>query len=135
MYGKYRPLAAIQIFQNAEDNVPLKTELKMACHPNEEACITQNGVICEVEVHFPFIATCLVPDASLRSNEGYYRRVLVEPLGMRCNQKDDNNGITVIDITVPAHVRQGSVNLHGMESEREVQLMAPLTARTYLEAY
>lgn len=44
-------------------------------------------------------------------------------------------GITIFDITDLSHVRYCFVDFHGMESERAVQLMTPLTARTYLEAY
>ena len=44
-------------------------------------------------------------------------------------------GITVFDVTDPSNVRYCFVDFFGMESERSVQLMTPLTARTYLEAY
>lgn len=44
-------------------------------------------------------------------------------------------GITIFDISEPSHVRYCFVDFHGMESERPVQLMTPLSARVYLEAY
>lgn len=44
-------------------------------------------------------------------------------------------GITIFDITHLADVRYCFVDFFGMESEREVDLMTPLSARTYLEAY
>lgn len=44
-------------------------------------------------------------------------------------------GITVFDISEPDNVRYCFVDFMGMESEREVELHTPLSARTYLEAY
>lgn len=44
-------------------------------------------------------------------------------------------GITVFDVTEPANPRYCFVDFMGMESEREVDLDTPLSARTYLEAY
>ncbi|KAL8858959.1 MAG: hypothetical protein Q9178_004440 [Gyalolechia marmorata] len=44
-------------------------------------------------------------------------------------------GITVFDITTPDNPRYCFVDFMGMESEREVDLHTPLSARTYLEAY
>lgn len=44
-------------------------------------------------------------------------------------------GITIFDITDPSDVRYCFVDFYGMESERAVDLMTPLSARTYLEAY
>jgi hypothetical protein len=48
---------------------------------------------------------------------------------------DNNNGITVLDITDLENVRYCFVDFHGMESEGEVDLMTPLSATTYLRAY
>ena len=44
-------------------------------------------------------------------------------------------GITIFDITNLSHVSYCFVDFQGMESDREVPLMTPLSARTYLEAY
>lgn len=44
-------------------------------------------------------------------------------------------GITIFDISELDNVRYCFVDFYGMESEREVELMTPLSARTYLEAY
>ena len=54
---------------------------------------------------------------------------------MAYNEGDNNNGITIFDITDPSHVQYCFVDFYGMESDREVPLMTPLSARTYLEAY
>ena len=44
-------------------------------------------------------------------------------------------GITIFDITNPSHVFYCFVDFYGMECQRAVPLMTPLSARTYLEAY
>ena len=44
-------------------------------------------------------------------------------------------GITIFDITDLCNVRYCFVDFFGMESNGSVQLMTPLSARTYLEAY
>lgn len=51
------------------------------------------------------------------------------------NQELTLLGITIFDITNLSHVSYCFVDFNGMESEREVPLMTPLSARTYLEAY
>ena len=44
-------------------------------------------------------------------------------------------GITIFDITSPSHVSYCYVDFYGMESNHPVQLMTPLSAKTYVEAY
>ena len=51
------------------------------------------------------------------------------------NQELTPLGITIFDITDLSHVCYCFVDFMGMESTREVPLMTPLSARTYLEAY
>ena len=51
------------------------------------------------------------------------------------NQELTLLGITIFDITNLSHVCYCFVDFMGMESTREVPLMTPLSARTYLEAY
>ncbi|KAI4173447.1 MAG: hypothetical protein LQ343_002980 [Gyalolechia ehrenbergii] len=78
--------------------------------------------------------TCLIAGASFNV-DGYYHGVSVEPFYMAFNEGDNNNGITIFDITDLNHVHYCFVDYCGMESDREVELMTPLSARTYLEAY
>ncbi|KAL8937297.1 MAG: hypothetical protein Q9216_004497 [Gyalolechia sp. 2 TL-2023] len=78
--------------------------------------------------------TCLITGASFNL-DGYYHGVIVEPFFMPFDGGDNNNGITIIDITDLESVRYCFVDFYGMESAREVELMTPLSARTYLEAY
>ncbi|KAG8526169.1 uncharacterized protein KY384_000162 [Bacidia gigantensis] len=45
------------------------------------------------------------------------------------------NGITIFDVSKSTEIRYCFVDFFGMECAREVQLMAPLSAREYVEAY
>ncbi|KAL8885157.1 MAG: hypothetical protein Q9192_006693 [Flavoplaca navasiana] len=54
---------------------------------------------------------------------------------MPYNRGYNDNGITILDITDLERVCYCFVDFNGMESKREVQLMAPLSGRTYLAAY
>ena len=111
------------------------------------------------KVPFPLIMTCLMLGASFDADDGYIDDVLIEPFDMKYDEGYNNNGmyfsmhtqpssccrryveltcdlgITIFDITDLSNVSYCFVDFQGMESEREVQLMTPLSARTYLEAY
>jgi hypothetical protein len=50
-------------------------------------------------VRFPFISTCLVLGASTNREQPYVNLVHLEPEDQGFDQGDNNNGITVIDIT------------------------------------
>ncbi|GAM86214.1 hypothetical protein ANO11243_042260 [Dothideomycetidae sp. 11243] len=84
---------------------------------------------------FPFIMTCLVVGASCDPDSGYCDHVSQEAFGMAFDEGDNNNGITIIDITDPAAPRYCFVDFQGMESERRVPLDTPLSAWTYVLAY
>ena len=152
--GKYRSLAAVHnqwlyghtalrrclstlgIFQDSDNRVPIEAELTMASTKDEAFWTRPEGnERWPIDVKFPFIMTCLILGASFGAEEGYHRAVHAEPFHMAYDEGDNNNGITIFDISEPSSVRYCFVDFLGMESPREVQLMAPLTARIYLEAY
>lgn len=56
-------------------------------------------------------------------------------LRMEISLADPESGATIFDVTNPSQIRYCFVDFPGMESEREVQLMASLSARVYLEAH
>ncbi|KAF6232196.1 hypothetical protein HO173_009579 [Letharia columbiana] len=132
-----RCLGTLQIFADPANRIPLEQELIAAQRQDDDFWTPPEDGFHEKNVHvpFPFIATCLITGASFGPDDGYYHPVLVENFYMAYDEGDNNNGITVFDITEPSNVRYCFVDFYGMESERSVQLMAPLTARIYLEAY
>lgn len=54
---------------------------------------------------FPFILTCLTVGASFRSEEGYFHAAQAAEFDMDFDEGDNNNGITVLDITDLDHVK------------------------------
>ncbi|KAI4129529.1 MAG: hypothetical protein LQ341_006559 [Variospora aurantia] len=151
--GRYRQLCAIHhqwlyghtalrrcrdtlnIFENATNRMPLQQELTIAAKQDDDFWDAADSYRTEKNSHipFPFIMTCLIVGASFNL-DGYFHGVLVEPFYMAYDQGDNNNGITIFDITNLDNVRYCFVDFYGMESKREVDLMTPLSARTYLEA-
>lgn len=81
---------------------------------------------------FPFIATCLCLGASI-SGSGRGANVHNLPFNMRFDGGDNNDGITVLDITDPSAVRYAFVFLKGTHSENFQN--TPLTAYEYLADY
>ncbi|KAL8951517.1 MAG: hypothetical protein Q9222_002520 [Ikaeria aurantiellina] len=128
-----RCLDTLKIFQDPTNRVPLQQEI-IAAKNNEEVLWPEKLDYRDIHIHFPFIATCLTLGAGF-GPEGYTHGVLIEPFHMRFNGGDNNNGITIFDITNLEHVRYCFVDFYGMESQHQVQLMAPLSAHTYLASY
>ncbi|KAL8922316.1 MAG: hypothetical protein Q9208_005286 [Pyrenodesmia sp. 3 TL-2023] len=135
-----RCLDTLKIFQDSANRSPIQQELVAASSkdddfwlPGDESSASYNDEK-NSHVPFPFIMTCLILGASFNL-DGYYHGVSVEPYYMAFDEGDNNNGITIFDITDLTDVRYCFVDFYGMESEREVDLMTPLSARTYLEAY
>ncbi len=154
--GRYRNLAAVhhqwlygatalkrchglvQIFQAVENRVPLEQELLSALHLDEQSWKDEKrGVEGKAFVPFPMIATCLILGASFDSTDGYLHGVDIEPFGMEYNEGDNNNGITIIDVSELHHVRYcfADISPWGMESQTPVPLMTPLSASAYLWSY
>ncbi|KAL8650121.1 MAG: hypothetical protein Q9210_004004 [Variospora velana] len=134
-----RCLDTLKIFENATNWMPLQQELTIAAKQDDDFWNPAGprdsyGNDKNSHIPFPFIMTCLILGASFNV-DGYFHGVLVEPFYMAYNEGDNNNGITIFDITDLDNVRYCFVDFYGMESKREVDLMTPLSARTYLEAY
>ncbi|KAL8667145.1 MAG: hypothetical protein Q9168_007331 [Polycauliona sp. 1 TL-2023] len=153
--GRYRQLCAIHhqdleghgalqrcrdtlnIFQNTVNRLPIQQELIAASKKDDDFWILHGdvwGTSKNSHVPFPFIMTCLIIGASFNL-DGYYHDVLIEPFFMAFDGGDNNNGVTIFDISEPDNTRYCFVDYLGMESEFEVELYTPLSARTYLEAY
>ena len=83
---------------------------------------------------FPFVTTCLVLGASLDVETGYSSHVLLLPWNLEFDQGDNNDGVTIIDITRPSDVRYCFVFYEDDFGEGRVT-MTPLSAEEYLKAY
>ncbi|KAL8737193.1 MAG: hypothetical protein Q9181_001919 [Wetmoreana brouardii] len=127
-----RCLDTIKAFQHPSNRLSIQQELIAASSKDNNFWIPSEddgeGEEKNSHVPFPFIATCLIMGASFNVN-GYYHGVSIEPFYMPFD------GITIFDITDHDNVRYCFVDYYGMESKRQVELMTPLSAQTYLEAY
>ncbi|KLU91437.1 hypothetical protein MAPG_09957 [Magnaporthiopsis poae ATCC 64411] len=133
-------LRLLRIFSNPLNRFPLQQEVAFAreYYSREDAeelerefeAVHQNAPI-----PFPFVAACLVFGASNNTESGGAKLVYLEHMGLRFDAGDNNDGITIIDITDLDNVRYCFVDFHGMESEREVPLHTPLSAMDYILAY
>lgn len=90
-------------------------------------------------VPFPFILTSLAVGASLRPDEAYHAFVHALPFNLSFDGGDNNDGITVIDITDLDNPRYCFVNFSTMygdeEDSGERPLMTPLSGSEYSAAY
>ena len=142
-----RCLGLLAIFSDSANRLPIQQELTAARRFDEDFW-TKPRSYNDSEVPFPFITTCLLLGASFDVKEGYNASVILEPFNMAFNDGDNNDGITVIDITDLRHVRYCFV-LWGfyeraeddVEEEEEhtrpprVPQMTPLSGPMYLGAY
>lgn len=124
-----------KIFQAEENRIPLQQELIAARSKDESFWCQKVDYRSSSRYSFPYILTCLIHGASFSAKRGYYHQVQVEPFNLEFDGGDNNNGITILDITELNSVRYCFVDFQGMESAREVQLMSPLSAADYLWAY
>lgn len=86
--------------------------------------------------YFPFIIICLVLGASFNLKREYNFGVRVQFFNSRFDALENNDGITVLNITHPEHVRYCFVNFHEKDlSVKNDVIMYPLTAKEYLREY
>jgi len=86
-------------------------------------------------VPFPYVMTCLIVGASFNPKERYnYAMPHVEPFGMPFDQGDNNDGITVIDISDLNAVKYCFVFLDSSELG-QWKTNTPLTHEEYIDAY
>ncbi|KAJ3530372.1 hypothetical protein NMY22_g8601 [Coprinellus aureogranulatus] len=67
--------------------------------------------------------------------EPYSTGVLLEPAHMGSTDGDNNDGITIIDITVPGEPKYCFASFRGLEAAQVVPQRVPLTATQYVRAY
>jgi hypothetical protein len=145
-----RCLRIITIFSAPANRLPIQQELTAARRFDEEFWTKQRSWE-DFEVPFPFITTCLLLGASFDVKAVYNDRLTLEPFNMPFNGGDNNDGITVIDITDLTHVRYCFVFWRDWRSEWEAEeeeegeeedtewgsgpRMIPLSGPMYLSAY
>jgi hypothetical protein len=145
-----RCIRILTIFSAPANRLPIQQELTAARRLDEEFW-TKPRSWENFEVPFPFITTCLLLGASFDVKAVYNSRVTLEPFNMAFNEGDNNDGITVIDITNLTHVRycfvfwrdwrsEGGVEEEEGEEEEETTWgsgprMTPLSGPMYLSAY
>lgn len=109
---RYRPLAAVhnqwlygegplrrcrhllQVFPALANRVPIAQELRAAREKSDDFWARD-----DIFQPFPFIATCLTVGSSFDPEVGYQRRVHPLTFNTSPEQADNNDGITVIDIS------------------------------------
>ncbi|KAM5356750.1 hypothetical protein ACJ41O_003396 [Fusarium nematophilum] len=84
----------------------------------------------ETACPFPFITTCLMTGAAYDYELAHVQTVHELAFNMGYDQGDNNDGITVLDITDLTNVRYCFVNIHPGVPDH-----TPLTGREYLKAY
>jgi hypothetical protein len=147
-----RCLRILTIFSAPANRLPIQQELTAARRLDEEFW-TKPRSWEDFEVPFPFITTCLLLGASFDVKPIYNSRVTLEAFNMAFNEGDNNDGITVIDITDLTHVRycfafwrdwrsEGGLEFEEEEEEDdedntwgEGPRMTPLSGPMYLSAY
>jgi hypothetical protein len=135
----------LRIFSDDANRIALEQELAFATEfygnateADIEALATRNGWDApgnSVPCPFPFITTCLIAGASYNPESGTYSSVHEERFGMAYNEGDNNDGITILDITTLSNIRYCFVDFKGISSRQEVPLHTPLDGWTYLRAY
>ncbi|KAK7425042.1 hypothetical protein QQZ08_008318 [Neonectria magnoliae] len=134
----------LRIFSDANNRITLKHELDLATsffkdqgpppsyppnyeEPEERPC------------PFPFITTCLAIGAAYDSELGRVQTIHELAFNTGFDRGDNNDGITVLDITDPADVRYCFVNLFENDDDQNSPdspgACTPLTGRQYVGGY
>jgi hypothetical protein len=116
-----RCLRLLTIFSAPANRLPIQQELTAARRLDEEFW-TKPRSWEDFEVPFPFITTCFLLGASFDVKAVYNSRVTLEPFNMAFNGGDNNDGITVIDITNLTHVRYCFVFWRDWKAEERMMM-------------
>ncbi|KAL2860000.1 uncharacterized protein BJX67DRAFT_386444 [Aspergillus lucknowensis] len=135
-------LRLIRIFEDDSNRISLEQELRSAAEyfqghaPPAKQPVRWIGKDDELPCPFPFITTCLVVGTSYDPQAPHISIAHEEPYWMGYNQGDNNDGITVLDITRLDKVQYCFVNFVDYdEREMKTELDTPLTGLGYLQGY
>ncbi|KAI5462110.1 hypothetical protein BGZ63DRAFT_354729 [Mariannaea sp. PMI_226] len=144
-------LLLLQIFSTEANRPMLRQELAMAERhfrdeepPPIKAPFINSSAGSPIQ--FPFIMTCLMVGAGYNASDCTASVVHEEPFGMGYDQGDNNDGITVLDISDLSQVKYCFVNFleHNYfpdedsddeDANKAEMLHKPLTGRQYLTSY
>lgn len=169
--GRYRGLAALhkqngwgyqavarcsrllEVFQAPENRIPIQQELLRA-RTHDEAFWNQKSEgsqsnYAQRVAPFPFISTALILGASFDPDRGQYNRVHPLEFNTPFDGIDNNDGVTIIDVTEQARPRYCFVFFNSIEreysddsdsgnsseSDSGPNLYTPLSASSYLKVY
>ena len=128
-----RCLRLLQVFQAPENRIPIQQELLAArSRPealwNQELTYDYRGSDCaNITAPFPFIFTATTLGGSFDPIHGRHDRVHPLQFNTPFDGGDNNDGITIIDVTEQAHPRYCFVLLEGRNCNK------PLSASGYLK--
>ncbi|KAF7942648.1 uncharacterized protein EAE97_006102 [Botrytis byssoidea] len=134
----------LRILQSPANRIALSHELRHAARLKEEDWSRKIGFakVSVADIPFPFILTCLVIGAGLRAKDSYHARIHNLPFNLSFDGSDNNDGITVFDVTEVTQVRYCFVSLDSSDSDEEEggappkpPAMTPLTGPQYLWGY
>lgn len=132
----------LRIFYDEANLIALKQELAFAANYFDtatdeelEALQENNPEQAEGPCPFPFITTCLILGASCNPVTGCHSSVSEEKFGMAFDEGDNNDGVTIIDITELSDIRYCFVNFRAICQKPGVPLYTPLSGWDYLESY
>ncbi|KAL8868226.1 MAG: hypothetical protein Q9174_005127, partial [Haloplaca sp. 1 TL-2023] len=115
-----RCLRLIKILGAASNRVPINHEIQAARQKDEAFWTT------EAMHPFPFIGTCLLVGSSFEAEIGYQHRVHSLPFNVTLDEIDNNDGITVIDISDLAEIKYCFMSLDDQK---------PKSASAYVARY
>ncbi|KAF7940390.1 uncharacterized protein EAE98_000517 [Botrytis deweyae] len=129
----------LHLFQSPENRIGLEHEKRWATRLREsDWCIRKETN------PFPFTMTCLFMGYSFKEEDGYSTSSCYpQSFNTEFDNADNNEGITVLDITDIDKIRYCFVNIHcgsdprgwGIIMNCGVPSMIPLSATEYIEAY
>ncbi|KAI0149493.1 hypothetical protein GGR57DRAFT_473576 [Xylariaceae sp. FL1272] len=123
----------ITIFQEQKNHPLLRYELQLAATLPQEKWEEEVTDWQDQRALFPFIATCLMFGASFDPSSGTGSNVAPLPFNTPYDGGDNNDGVTILDITDPSSVRYAFVfpELRFVDSGSVAFRCTPLTGAEY----
>lgn len=124
-----RCLRLLAIFQDKTNHPPIRQELRAAREHSDNLWARR-----DIFQPFPYVATCLTVGCSFDPDAAYQDRVHPKRFNTTLREVDNNDGITVVDISDPDRLSYCFAFLAGQWGVEE-SLSRPLSPATYLSRY